>query len=177
MKPKQTLSAEDVRRILHYDPVTGVFRWLVSPSNFVSAGDVAGKICEQGYRRIRIKNSLYLAHRLAWLCMTGEWPAGDIDHADGDRSNNRWENLRRCGFDQNAFNRTLQKNNRTGFKGVYLCSAIGKYKASIRGGKGKKYDLGTFDLAEEAAHAYNRAAIQLHGEFARLNPVGVPHDR
>ena len=68
------ITAERLRAILHYDPETGIWTWLIAASNNVKVGDVAGSKEKQGYWVIVIDYRRYKAHRLAWLYMTGEWP-------------------------------------------------------------------------------------------------------
>lgn len=88
------LTAERLREVLEYDPAIGVFRWLIKPCGQISIGDIAGCRHGEGYVQIRVIGRIYLAHRLAWLYMTGEWPISLIDHRNLDRSDNRWSNLR-----------------------------------------------------------------------------------
>lgn len=91
---------------------------------------------------------------------------GDIvDHINGNRLDNRRENLRICTQAENLRNRKVHRNNRLGVKGVYLQE--GRFRAQIRA-DGKKVCLGYFSTAEEAARAYAAAAQRLHGEFARF---------
>lgn len=90
-----------------------------------------------------------------------------VDHINGDGLDNRRENLRLCANSQNALNRGAQKNNTTGFKGVTLNR--GKYIVAVIGIDGKNRHLGTFRSLEDAARAYDAAAIKLHGEFAKTN--------
>lgn len=98
-----------------------------------------------------------------------------IDHRDGDGLNNRRKNLRFATPHQNCCNSKKPLTNRSGFKGVFANHYQGKRKsstyftASIR--KGKSIHIGSFKTAEEAAKAYNAKALELFGEFARLNPI------
>jgi hypothetical protein len=88
------LTANEVRHLLDYDPATGVFRWRVKPGRRVAAGAETGCVSNYGYKVIGIKGRVYQASRLAWLYVTGEWPEHDVDHANGDTADNRWDNLR-----------------------------------------------------------------------------------
>lgn len=94
----------------------------------------------------------------------------EIDHINGKAYDNRRANLRLCTHAENMKNRKRHKNNTSGYKGVWLRKATGKWEAAIRN-DGKKVHIGTFANKLEAASAYNRAAIRLHGEFARINPL------
>lgn len=118
------------------------------------------------------KTSLECLHRVILSRMLNrplksrEW----VDHINGDALDNRRCNLRLSTPQQNQFNKEKQCNNKSGYKGV--CSR--QRKSSIRwfakiSYQSKSYHLGVYDTAEEAARAYDRAAIQLHGEFANLN--------
>lgn len=90
------------------------------------------------------------------------------DHRDPERTlDNRRKNLRTTDHSGNARNRGIQKNNRTGFKGVYYDASKGGFLARIRAG-GKQINLGGGDTPEKASVLYQAAAERLHGEFARL---------
>jgi hypothetical protein len=98
----------------------------------------------------------------------------EVDHVDRNGLNNSRSNLRIATHSQNAMNSGLQQNNTSGFKGVRFCKRRGNWEANIRVRGTRKY-LGSFDNPEEAAHAYDRAAFEHHGEFAWLNfPNEVP---
>lgn len=169
----QTLTAEQLRGAVDYEPETGIFRWrhrldVANRWNSRYAGKIAGTSgSSHGYCQISIDGSLHLAHRLAYLHTTGEWPINQIDHADGDKTNNRWANLRDANQSENNANQTIRSNNSSGYKGVYWHVGGKKWKAQIVAG-GKHHHIGYFDTAEAAADARAKAADLLHGEFARL---------
>lgn len=96
-------------------------------------------------------------------------PEMEVDHINGDKLDNRRENLRVCRHDQNLKNMKMHKDNSTGFKGVRIYKPNGKFQARIRTPEGKSRSLGYFYTPEEAARAYDKAARELHGEFALLN--------
>lgn len=94
----------------------------------------------------------------------------EVDHINGNRLDNRECNLRIVTPSKNQYNRRMQRNNKTGYKGVSFDRSRGKFMASISA-NGKQINLGRFKTAEEAARAYNQAALELHGEYAFLNDV------
>lgn len=71
-----------LRSLLDYEPATGLFRWRAHRRNGVKPGDVARRKHSNGYITIRVDGCDYLAHRLAWFWVMGEWPAVTIDHRD-----------------------------------------------------------------------------------------------
>jgi len=155
------LTQEELKRLLHYDPETGVFTRL-------RTGRKVGSHSDQGYLLIAIKidgkSILFRAHRLAWLYTHGHFPPEHTDHVNGFRDDNRLVNLRPANSYQNGYNTGLRKNNTTGFKGVTYFVRTGRWVAQIRA-HGKKVSLGYHSTAEEAGAAYLRAAKQLHDEF------------
>lgn len=165
---RKELTQERLKEVLHYDPDSGIFTWAVNRSN-VRRGDIAGSVGQRGYIKLSVDGVLYPAHRLAFLYMTGEFPKF-VDHKDRVTSNNKWENLRDCTHSQNICNTAFRSDNTAGYKGVSWHKASGKYQARIME-NGIPHHLGVFTCPREAAHAYNVAAIRLHGEFAVLNPI------
>jgi len=164
----KTISAERVRKLFSYDSETGHFYWRAkSNNNGANEGDLAGSLNGNGYRNIGIDGLSYKAHRLAWLLTKGEWPTGELDHVDGNRSNNAISNLRIATRSQNNSNARRRYNNVSGFKGVSFHKGDKRWRATIYVNK-KCRHLGSFLSATEAHAAYCRAARELHGEFARF---------
>ena len=154
------LTYERLREVLHYDPETGVFTWLVRTSTRIKVGDVAAAADGRGYIVIGVDGVLYKSHRLAFLWMTGEWPPQFVDHINGVRDDNRWSNLRPATRSENNQNvRRARAGNRTGLLGV--CRYRKRFKAQIRV-DGRNLCLGTFDTPEQAHEAYLAAKRRLH---------------
>ena len=161
-----SLTAERLRELLEYDPVTGRFWWRVSRGS-VQDGALAGALgVKDRYLQIRIDGRLYYCHRLAWLYMTGTWPAGRLDHRDLNGHNNRWENLRPATHSQNIHNTKARKNSRSGIKGVSYNPKRKRWEARIMQ-DGRTIHLGRYLTKEEAAEAYRLAALARYGDFAR----------
>lgn len=156
-----TLSAERLKQVLSYDEVTGVFRWRVSPSSRVRAGDVAGGR-KGGYIVIRIDGTKHYAHRLAWLYTHGSLPIAEIDHINGDHGDNRLINLRDVSPQVNKQNiRVSRHHSKTGVLGVFPCKRTGKFIAAI-GVDGRQVWIGKFPTAERAHEAYVTAKREAH---------------
>ena len=160
--PKQMLemSIDDLRRLLAYDPTTGQFRWLCDRQGHVRAGDMAGCVNHSvGYIYIGLgQRRRFAAHRLAWALVHGEWPKSEIDHINGERTDNRIENLRVVTTSENRQNQRRGRG-RLGLLGV---RRNGKRFSAIIGVNYKTHCLGTFDTPEEAHAAYVTAKRQLH---------------
>jgi hypothetical protein len=159
----ETLTTERLRELLRYSPHTGQFVWRHVPSHRnPHRGMVAGTLNEQGYVRIFIDRRKYLAHRLAWLWVHGEWPPYMIDHENRDRTDNRIKNLRAVSHGLNIANGKFRRDNSTGFRGVYQSGS--RFKAAI--GVNKKFIyLGSFATAQEASVAYITAAQKYRPGF------------
>lgn len=115
-----------------------------------------------GYAHALINGEQVAMHRL----LTNKPVGMHVDHKNHDRTDNRMQNLRVCSRTENRRNSTKARNNTTGFKGVVV--SYGRYSARI-GYLGKKLHLGYYDTPEEAAMAYDKKAIELHGDFALTN--------
>jgi hypothetical protein len=97
-----------------------------------------------------------------------------LDHKNRNGLDNRRTNLRSATVSQNLYNRILCRNNKCGLKGVYLSKRHNRWAAEIRVDK-RKICLGLFMTKEEAAHAYDAAAVIHHGEFAVVNFTKSDH--
>jgi HNH endonuclease/AP2 domain len=164
------ITQDGLKEIFRFAPDEGQFYWLTTRSGVRSEGlgYPAGQLRPNGYRIITIEGRRYPAHRLVWLYVNGEWPLYEIDHIDGDASNNRIENLRDCTRLQNAKNRPTNKNNIAGIKGVCRRPQAKKrpWRATIRLNR-RCVHLGYFNTPEEAKSAYDAAATAFFGEFVR----------
>lgn len=160
------ITQEELKQNLKYDPETGIFVWIVSSNGRIQIGDVAGGIDGKGYSHIQIYRKLYRSHRLAWLYVYGKFPSHALDHIDGNKTNNKISNLRECTLSENSKNIKMNKNNKSGFKGVSWSKCANKWMAT---GKidGKPHYLGLFINPEEASNAYQEFSKQYHGDFYR----------
>ena len=159
------LSSAELRNLVDYNSLTGEFRWLVSRTNRIRIGILAAHPGKNKYLRVRIGEKLYLAHRLAWLYVTGEWPRGEIDHADRNPHNNAIANLRDTTPIQNKQNQSLRSDNTSGVKGVTWCEAKQKWQAQIVVNK-KNKQLGRFDSFSLAVAARRSAEESQFGQYA-----------
>jgi hypothetical protein len=160
-------TADEIGGRLTYDAATGVFSW-AKRGRGCRLRPNAGYLDPNGYVTIRVFGRLYRAHRLAFLLVNREWPRDQIDHVNGNRSDNRWSNLRLATHTENTRNSSRHQDGSSRFKGVYYDTDQGRWVAQIRRG-GKTTFLGRFVAEEDAAAAYDLAAQKEHGEFARLN--------
>jgi hypothetical protein len=158
-----------LRRVLHYNPTTGVFVWRVAIGGKAKAGKVAGGN-HSTYWGIQIGKRTYLAHRLAWLYMTGDWPDEDIDHRNRIRTDNRWENIREATPKQNAENLTVRPTLVSGCCGVNLDARTGLWKARITH-EGLTRHLGYHQNLHDAVRARKTAEQKYftHSEAANVS--------
>lgn len=168
---RRDLTADFLRSAFDYDAASGALIWKAAdclPPNARSrmAGKVAGTVSSTGYCQIKIGGALYKTHRLVWLHVTGLWPDTEIDHIDGDKTNNRFENLRLASRSENMRNVGRYANNTSGAKGVHFEAATAKWVARIVL-DGRTHHLGRHGTRDEARRAYTAAAERFHGTFAR----------
>jgi hypothetical protein len=163
------ISHEDLRRLVRYDRNTGFFYARVASPGTPKGRRLGSFDCTTGYTLIGVYFDQYFAHRLAWFYVTGVWPDKYVDHKDRNKINNAWKNLRLATGSQNNANHPVRRDSQSGFKGVRFFEGRKKgWQAYIR--IEKRYrSLGYFRSPEEAAAAYDVAALKLYGNFARLN--------
>ena len=155
---------DEIKYKLNYNPDTGIFTKKTNSWKF-KIGDVAGFKNKMGYIIIGIKNKQYLAHRLAWLYVYGEFPKL-IDHINLNPSDNRICNLREATCSQNFYNKIKQSNNTSGIKGVTWDKQCNKWKAQIKV-LDKNKNLGVFKNIEEAKKVVMEARRKFHSDFFR----------
>lgn len=145
------LTVERLRAVLRYDPDTGEWERIKKGAGTrAKVGSRYGK--GRRYIRISVDGKRYLAHRLAWFYMTGEWPYPETDHRDRDSLNNRWRNLREATRSENGLNRGKAKNNTSGAIGVRWSKHAKQWVAHV----GRTY-LGYFRSKEAAIEARAQA--------------------
>lgn len=161
-----TPTAEKLRKLLSYNPETGLMTWKVNTGRQKKIGKIAGTNKKGDYSRVSIGGKTYLSHRIIWALHYGIWPSNLVDHINGEQSDNRISNLREATNLQNLANSKKQKNNKSGYKGVFWCAVKKAWVATIRINQKNKY-IGKFSNAHDAALAHEEVAKEFHGEFYR----------
>lgn len=154
--------AQKARGLLDYSIISGHLTWVKAPSPWHQrlVGKRAGFVNSEGYRSVSIGKSLHLEHRLIWLIVTGGLPIDEIDHIDGDRTNNAWMNLREATRSANQQNlRRANIDSKSGLLGVVQSGR--RWRAGIKV-NGTYIHLGTHDTPSEASAAYMNAKRVLH---------------
>jgi HNH endonuclease len=117
--------------VLLYEPDTGELNWKVTIPPKIQRGSETGIIDVDGYRQISIDGRTYRAHRLAWLAVHGQWPNGQLNHINRNRSDCRIVNLREATSSSNNANRGMYQDTVSGFKGVSWHKRTNKYQTRI----------------------------------------------
>lgn len=168
-KPKDI--PQKVLDALSYDPDTGIFRWVVDPTSWISAGAIAGTKTPTGHIVIKYSGKNYPASRIAWKKVYGYDPRLEVDHINRNQLDNRICNLRLASGSQNNQNKTTRIDNTSGFPGVSFVRHIRKWKAKINI-DGRYHNLGYYKTREAAYKIYKEASLKLHGEFSPFhNPT------
>ena len=175
---RNLMTAEIARNYLSYNKETGYLTYLERQSvshirrydatkwNAKHAGKRACRLGHKGNIVVTLCDKVWLAHRIAWLIVTGEWPVDQIDHINGNRSDNRWCNLRAANNSQNHANVGLLSSNTSGLKGASWSKRYKKWVAQIGFNK-MTIHLGRYDCPAAAHFAYLIAADKFFGEYAR----------
>ena len=143
-------SEDDLKKILSYDEKTGIFM-VKNNANVTSH-------INNMYLIIHIDGVRYQAHRLAWLYVYGKFPNGEIDHINGDESDNRILNLRDVSHAENMKNQRVRSNNTSGVMGVSWHKTNKKW-CSLIIVNGQRINLGSFVQFHEAVNARKNAEV------------------
>ena len=157
--PKQILTQPELKSLLHYNPDTGIFVRLTKSAFCVNVGDIAGGLSVKGYTVIKVNNRQYRAQRLAFLYMTGSFPKLTVDHINGIKTDNRWNNLRDVSNQENNRNRKLSTTNNSGCVGVLWYKPNNKWVSYIYMNS-KRIHLGYFSSFFNAVAARKSADIK-----------------
>ena len=162
-KEMRDLTVDLLKETFEYNKETGDLIWKIRKRKVVK-GAIAGTIEPQGYRVIQLNAKFYKAHRLVYLMHKGYLPK-TLDHINGDRSDNRIENLRAVSAGQNQHNRKLNSNNTSGYKGV-AWDKVNKNWTTYINLEGRRIFLGYYSTPEEADRVVRKAREELHGAYA-----------
>ena len=162
-----------IRENLRYDPETGHLWWIKHSDNPLSKrrrrlDKPVGYKETKGYLCLNLFSTTWKCHRLAWFLYYGCWPKEVLDHINGIRVDNKIENLREATQNQNEMNKKKKTECSSNYKGVWWCVNNKTWRARIRN-NGTSKNLGSYTSEEAAACAYDKAARELHGDYARLN--------
>lgn len=166
IKPVPEEVSTFVKENFRYDKDTGTL-WRMKTSKIVGSSNSQGYLDVDLGKPYKKRTRNTRVHRVAWFLSYGEWPEGQIDHINGDKKDNRLENLRLTDQQKNQHNRFSRKNSSSVYKGVGLHR--GKWRSYITDLEGKFKGLGYFENETLAAEAYDNAAKELFGSWARLN--------
>ncbi len=173
------ITAEEVRALLDYDADSGILTWKYRPRlvdkakawNRRYSGTAITSLNGHGYVQLSIHKRKFEAHRIVWLWIHGKLPDGNIDHINGDKTDNRISNLREASVSQNAWN--MRKKKESGLRGASIHTQTGRWQSHLCL-NGEHVFLGLFGSEAEAHEAYKRASIKYHGEYSPYGAQSVP---
>lgn len=156
---------DKLKEAFDYNPATGALTWSKTRSGINTNNGYAGTLNPNGYTIIKFEGELIYAHRIVFLIHHGCIPE-EIDHINGEKSDNRIENLRASDKYKNRHNARISVRNKSGVKGVSWCKKTNKWLASVTY-MGERHVVGRFSDIENASREVMRKREELHGEFAR----------
>jgi hypothetical protein len=162
------IDTEVLKRRFDYDQINGGLLWKSCERHpSIKKSRTVGSLNINGYIESRLfpGGKQFKVHRLVWAFHFGDPGKSEIDHINGNKHDNRIENLRLSTRADNTRNVKLRSNNKSGVKGVSWHKATKKWKAQIQCDK-KKIGLGYFKTIEEAKNVVMSARIKLHESFA-----------
>lgn len=169
---RKSPSQKYLSELFTYDPMSGILTWKTRPrQHFISykgwavwnannAGNRAGNLRPNGYRRVLVDGVSFPEHRIIWKLVLAVDPPETIDHVDRNPSNNKWSNLRTANHTEQKWNMRIRTDNTSGYRGVsrsgnrWLARMFNRH-------------LGCFATREEASAVYENIARKLHGKFYR----------
>lgn len=152
-------SISEIQEFFVYNPMSGHIIWRKASNYYTKIGDIAGytyKGKRSSYIRTSIHKKPILAHHVAFVLMTGSYPKHNVDHINGDGTDNKWINLRDVTHSENLRNQKLGSANTSGIIGVDFCKKTKLWRARIKLHQ-KEYHLGSFQTKLEAATARKKA--------------------
>lgn len=159
---KMTNIQKEAEKLFEYR--NGELFWKVDKLPHGVKGKRAGHIAVHGYWVVNINGIRHYTHRVIWALCMGDFD-GCIDHINGDKQDNRLENLRNVSHRQNMLNKKVQSNNTSGYRGIYWSKGKGKWVVQISQ-NAKPKNVGTYSTIEDAVRARNAAFQKAYGEYA-----------
>lgn len=163
------MTQEEMHSLFEYK--NGGLYWKKRLSNRVKVGDRVGSLRRDGYRYVNVNNKTYLEHRIVYQMFSGEHPQ-EVDHINGVRTDNRFENLRSVTRNQNRQNSRLRRDNTSGVKNVSRETRTQKWQVQL-GVDGRIMHFGYFEDLELAALVAYEAREKYHGKFANHGAIAA----